>query len=284
MSSSNGKLFIVATPFGNLDDLTDRARDVLSSVDFILAEDTRHSGKLLKYIGTSKPLIAYHDHNEREISTEILQQVLSGKDCALISDAGTPLINDPGYQLVSAAHKAGITVVPIPGACAVIAALSVSGLPTERFQFEGFIPAKRTERLARYQALSDKTHTLIFYEAPHRILTALQDAIDCFGADRMACIVREMTKIYEDVKRANLAELHSWLQCHSNKQKGEFVLLIQGAAAQKTSFEEAEAQRILYILKREFSTKKASDLTAKITGMKKNYMYQLALKLDKTDE
>ncbi len=284
MSCSYGKLFIVATPIGNLADLSDRARDILSSVDLVLAEDTRHSGKLLKHLTTTTPLKSYHDHNERETTPQIIQQLKDRKNCALISDAGTPLISDPGYHLVLAAHKEQIQVVPIPGPAAVIAALSVSGLRSERFRFEGFLPTKRLDRQTRFETLSDQSLTLIFYEAPHRILACLEDAINCFGGQRKACIVREMTKLYEDVKHGDLEELQHWIHSHPEKQKGEFVLLIEGVVKEKQSVEDKEAIRVLKILMQEHSTKNSAELAAKISGLKKNYCYKLALAIETVEE
>lgn len=278
--SKQGTLFIVATPIGNLSDLSDRAREVLSAVDCILAEDTRHSGRLLKHLGISKPLKAYHDHNEREISSKIVQALLQGDDYALISDAGTPLINDPGYQLVVAAKEQQISVVPIPGPCAITTALSASGLPTERFEFVGFPPSKRTERQTWLQDLSTLKHTVIFYEAPHRIIDTIQGAMEQFGEQRLACIAKELTKRYEQIKRGSLQQLYDWLISDSARPRGEYVVLIEGIKIAECIGDEHEARRILAILLETVSTKEASMIAARISGMKKNDLYQLALELN----
>lgn len=280
MSNTEGKLYVVATPIGNLSDLSQRVSETLAAVDRILVEDTRHSGKLLKHLMISTPMQAYHDHNERHRVAAIIELLQSGKNLALISDAGTPLINDPGFHLVSAAHQHGIQVIPIPGPSALAAALSVCGLKTDRFTFQGFLPAKQTERLKTLASLQQDRETQIFYETPHRILACLEDCRQVFGNERMACIVREMTKRYEDVKRAFLADLLQWLESNPEKQKGEFVLLIEGQREAETSMEESEAIRILNILLAEHATKKAAELASEITGLKKNQLYKLALDLE----
>ncbi len=281
MSNTEGKLYVVATPIGNLSDLSERARQTLATVDRILVEDTRHSGKLLKHLMVSTPMQPYHDHNERDRVPGIIEQLQSGKNIALISDAGTPLINDPGFHLVSAAHSHAIQVIPIPGPSALIAAFSVSGLNSDNFSFQGFLAAKQSERLKRLSQLERASQTQIFYEAPHRILASLEDCMKIFGNDRSACIVREMTKLHEDVRRASLSELHQWLQENPEKQKGEFVLLIEGQKEIKSSTDENEAIRILKILLQEHATKKAVELATKISGLKKNRLYKLALQLEK---
>lgn len=279
MSNNAGILYIVATPIGNLSDITDRARQILAAVDVILVEDSRHSGKLLKHLCINTTMQSYHDHNERQSASGIIEQIQLGKNMALISDAGTPLISDPGYHLVSAAHKEGIQVTAIPGASALIAALSISGLNSDRFSFHGFLPAKQSDRIKRLKELQGDRETLIFYETPHRVLQALEDCIQILGDRRLACIVRELTKLHEDVKRASLKELLVWLKNNPVKQKGEFVLLIEGDIGEEISMDEKEIERILKILLSEHSTKKAADIASQITGLKKNQLYKMALAL-----
>ena len=249
MSGQPGKLYIVATPIGNLDDITLRAVNILKTVDFILVEDTRHSKKLLSHIGSNKPVKAYHDHNEREISQQIIDKIQEGNVAALISDAGTPLINDPGYHLVSLAHKNNLQVVPIPGPCALIAALSSSGLATDKFSFLGFTPTKTKDRKEFYSKYVDKTETLVFYESTHRLMDSLQDAMEVFGADRNACLAREVTKHYEDIRHATLEQLIQWLEQKPEKQRGEFVLMIQGVVQVEANFDEAVKHVVSTVLK-----------------------------------
>jgi 16S rRNA (cytidine1402-2'-O)-methyltransferase len=283
---SNATLYVVATPIGNLEDMTPRAVRVLSSVDVIAAEDTRHSAKLMRHFGIPTKMVALHEHNERTQVPKLLDWLRSGKSIALISDAGTPLISDPGYPLVRAAHEAGIAVVAVPGASAVIAALSISGLPSDRFAFEGFLPARSVTRRAALERLCAESRTLIFYEAPHRIMECLQDMVDVFGADREATIARELTKQFETVRAGKLAALHAWMTRHDEQQRGEFVVLVHGAARSEESTEEsAQAERILLILLEELPVSQAADLAARITGAPKNQLYRKALTLraDKAD-
>ena len=278
MSNQSGVLYVVATPIGNLEDMTERARRVLSEVDLIAAEDTRHSKKLLLHLGINTPMCAYHDHNEHRIAAGIIAQIKEGRNVALISDAGTPLIHDPGYQLVKLANEHGIKLVPVPGASAVIAALSVAGLATDRFIFEGFLPEKQQARRKRLQALARETRTLVFYEAPHRIVAFMQDIVDTFGADRQACIARELSKYYETIKNDTLGTLSNWLQSETTQQKGEFVIVVQGNC-EVPGADEEEAIRILKILLPACPVKQAATLAAEITGWKKNELYKLALGL-----
>jgi len=271
-------LYVVATPIGNLDDISQRAIDTLKQVDLIAAEDTRHSSKLLKHFNIATKMMSLHDYNEAQQTQQILQKLKQGKSIALISDAGTPLISDPGYHLVSEIRKAKIEVVPIPGACAMIAALSVSGLPSDRFRFEGFLPAKQHARLEYLKNLKTETATLIFYESPHRILKSLQDMITIFGGDRRVVIARELTKKFETVYDDTLQNLLQWFIDHSEQQCGEFVILVHGETKQKTAEITEKDIEILNILLEELSVKQAAHLAAKITGKKKNALYKLALK------
>jgi len=273
-----GILYVVATPIGNLEDFTPRAVEVLKSVDLIAAEDTRHSLPLLKHFGITTRCTAYHDHIERQISGTLLDQIESGQSIALISDAGTPLISDPGYQLVNLAHQRGIKVVPIPGACAVVTALSVSGLPTDRFTFEGYLPAKSAARKKKLNNLIEETRTLIFYESPHRIIDSLADMCAVFGPMRSVVIARELTKMYETIKSDTLEKVCGWVQADRNQQKGEFVVLVHGYLAQEEDeVVDKETDRVLNILLDELPVKQAASLTAKITGAKKNVLYNYSI-------
>ncbi len=273
-------LYVVSTPIGNLDDMTPRAVQVLSDVDLIAAEDTRHSGRLLQNFSITTRTTALHDHNERQVCDRLIERLQSGESIALISDAGTPLVNDPGYHLVHAAHKNKIKVVPIVGACAAIAALSVSGLASDRFVYEGFLPAKAGTRVHRLEALKDETRTLIFYEAPHRIVASLESLVLVMGYERAATFARELTKRFETVKQAPLGELLEWVRTDPNQQKGEIVVVVQGAPSR--DFDEgidSEVQRILMLLLGELPTKQAVTLAVKITGLKKNTLYKEALQI-----
>lgn len=223
-----GKLYVVATPIGNLDDISPRALRTLREVALIAAEDTRHSIRLLQHFGITTALAACHDHNEREQGGRFVARLLAGDDVALISDAGTPLISDPGYHLVRQVRAAGIEVVPVPGPSALIAALSAAGLPSDRFIFEGFLPAKAAARRGRLDLLKEEPRTLIFYEAPHRVLESVQDMASLFGKDRHAVLARELTKTFETLKGAPLGELAEWIAADSNQQRGECVLLVTG--------------------------------------------------------
>lgn len=273
-----GSLYVVATPIGNLDDISARALTILRSVALIAAEDTRHSARLMQHFGISTPLAACHEHNERDQGGRFLARLQAGDDVALISDAGTPLISDPGYHLVRQARAAGIAVVPVPGACAFIAALSAAGLPSDRFIFEGFLPAKAAGRRARLEQVKEEPRTLIFYEAPHRILECLQDMQAVFGDERPALLARELTKTFETLKGMPLAELVAWVAADSNQQRGECVVLVAGW--QPPEGEEsvsAEAVRVLDLLLAEMPLKRAAALAAEITGVRKNVLYQVAL-------
>ena len=263
---------------GNLADISARAIEVLSSVDVIAAEDTRHSKYLLQHHGIETSTISLHEHNEQQRSELLLSRIAAGESIALISDAGTPLISDPGYRLVNMAREQGIKVIPIPGACAVIAALSASGLSAERFAFEGFLPPKSTARLQALKSLANEPRTLIFYESPKRMVASLQDMLTVFGGDRKACLARELTKMFETIVTLPLAELVDVVINDANHQKGEIVLLVEGQAAVVDS-DEAEEVRVLQILLDEVSLKQAAAITASILGIKKNKAYEMALKL-----
>ena len=274
-----GILFIVATPIGNLDDITFRAVEVLKSVDIVFAEDTRHSKKLLLHLDISKPIRAFHDHNEREKTKAIIGEIHSGKSIALISDAGTPLISDPGYFLVAQAKKEYLRVVPIPGPSALITALSASGLASDRFTFLGFLPSKKTARVKLLKSLINRTETSIFYESPKRILATLTDMHRIFEDNREVCLAKELTKVFETIQTDSIPNLIKYLTFDQNNQKGEFVILI--SANDKIDIAEAEAQldSLLPILCAEMGASKAAKLAAKITGIDKNQCYKKAIDL-----
>lgn len=284
LNSAVGSLFVVATPIGNLDDISARALRVLREVALIAAEDTRHSQRLMQHFGITTPLAACHEHNERDEGSRFIQRLLAGDNIALISDAGTPLISDPGYHLVRQARAAGIAVVPVPGACALIAALSAAGLPSDRFIFEGFLPAKTAGRRARLELLKEEPRTLIFYEAPHRILECLQDMELVFGSERPALLARELTKTFETLKSLPMAQLRAFVEGDSNQQRGECVVVVAGwTAPQSEEAISAEAQRVLDLLLKEMPLKRAAALAAEITGERKNVLYQVALERQKND-
>ena len=277
-TSEFGTLYVVATPIGNLDDISARALRILAEVSLIAAEDTRHSSRLLQHFGIRTPLAACHEHNEREEGGRFITRLLAGDAVALISDAGTPLISDPGYHLVRQARAAGIRVVPVPGACALIAGLSAAGLASDRFVFEGFLPAKHVARCARLAAVQNDPRTLIFYEAPHRLLDSIADMRDIFGADRPAVLARELSKTFETIHDLPLAELHAWVAADANQQRGECVLLVAGYQVPADAPEvPLEAQRVLTLLMAEMPLKRAAGLAAQITGARKNALYQWAL-------
>ncbi len=272
-------LYIVPTPIGNLEDLTPRALEVLNQVSLIACEDTRHSGKLLKHFGVSTKTIAIHDHNERDRASGVVEKLKNGGSIALISDAGTPLISDPGYHLVNYVREAGFDVIPLPGACAAITALSGSGLPSDRFSFEGFLPAKEKGRTDKLKAVVDDPRTLIFYESPHRILQSLQSILNSFGADRQMVMARELTKTFETFLSGTVAEVLEKVESDSNQQRGEMVLMIHGAEAAAQDALPAESIETLKILCAELPLKKAAALTAQIHGLKKNALYKYGLEI-----
>ena len=277
MSIIPGSLYIVATPIGNLEDLSPRALEILGNVDLILAEDTRHSTQLLHHYGVHTPMQAYHDHNERKLVSRIISRLHKNETIALISDAGTPLISDPGYHLVTAAHAEGIKVVPIPGPSALISALSVSGIATDRFVFEGYLPARQAARRNRLYDLATEQRTLVFFEAPHRIVQCVEDAVSCLGSDRKATLAKELTKQYETVRKDTLINLLDWLDKDDKLQKGEFVLIIAGAS--EAELNEIEAVRVLKILLQSLSVKEAATFAAEILHDNRNRMYKLAIML-----
>ncbi|KRA54766.1 tetrapyrrole methylase [Pseudoxanthomonas sp. Root65] len=267
-----GTLFIVATPIGNLGDLTPRALETLKGVAAICAEDTRRSGQLMSHFGISTPLLALHEHNEEALSQRVVERLLSGDSLALVSDAGTPLVSDPGFRLVRAARAAGVKVSPLPGACAAIAALSVAGLPSDRFSFEGFLPAKASARREQLQALAGETRTLVFYESSHRIAESLADMRAAFGDDRPAVLARELTKLFETVLDGTLADLHARVQSDENQRKGEFVVMVQGAGDDLEA-RLVEGRRVYALLSQHLPPSAAAKLAAEITGAPRKALY-----------
>jgi len=277
----SGTLYIVATPIGNLDDLTPRARQTLADVDLIAAEDTRHTGRLLFSIGVKTPQKALHDHNESRVVPTLIRALSAGKSVALVSDAGTPLVSDPGYRLVAAAHENGITVSPIPGASAVTAALSAAGLPTDRFCFEGFLPSKRTARAEFLRSVSSETRTLVFFESVHRIRDSLDDMAAILGDDRRAFVGRELSKLHEQCVQGTLASLCDAIEADEIPGKGEFVVVVHGAEHEADS--SIDADLLLTELTAVLPGKQAAEITARVTGQKKNAMYRRMLELTKPD-
>lgn len=278
---SGGTLYVVATPIGNLDDLSPRATRTLASVDVVAAEDTRHSGRLLSHLGIQKRMIALHDHNEKDRAAGILAELQAGRDVALISDAGTPLISDPGYVLVREARAAGHRVSPIPGPCALVTALSAAGLPTDRFLYVGFLPAKRSGRKASLDLLSSEVATLVFYESPHRILESVRDIAEVLGSGREIVLGREITKTFETFYSGSVAEVLAELERDPHGSRGEFVVMVRGAMAQASNSGEAtmDVDRVLRVLLAELPVKKVAKMAAELTGLSKNELYQRALTL-----
>ena len=274
----SGTLFVVATPIGNLEDLTPRARQTLASVDLVAAEDTRHTRRLLSSFGAKAALMALHDHNESQVVHEVIGALESGKDVALVSDAGTPLVSDPGYRLVSAAHEQGIRVEPIPGASALTAALSAAGLPTDRFCFEGFPPTKAAARRKWLQDLAAESRTMVFYESVHRINESLADMVEAFGAERDAFIGRELTKLHEQCVNAPLGELQRQVDKGVIVGKGEFVVVVAGG--EPAAAAEVDIDRLLTALLGRLSAKDTAHVAAEITGEKKNALYERVLQLN----
>ncbi|MBU2896994.1 16S rRNA (cytidine(1402)-2'-O)-methyltransferase [Vibrio hepatarius] len=270
-------LYIVPTPIGNLGDITQRALDVLTKVDLIAAEDTRHTGKLLSHFGISTKTFALHDHNEQQKAQVLVEKVLAGYSIALVSDAGTPLISDPGYHVVTKCRQAGVKVVPLPGPCAVVTALSASGLPSDRFSFEGFLPAKSKGRKDKFLEISTVERTCVFYESPHRILDSLHDMLDILGPEREVVLARELTKTFETIQGLPLAQLVEWVAADENQQRGEMALLIHGYRTVADDSLPEEATRTLTILTKELPLKKAAALTAEIYNLKKNALYKWGL-------
>lgn len=271
-------LYVVATPIGNFGDMSQRAIDVLRNVDLIAAEDTRHSQRLFQHFAISTPTMAYHDHSDERALARIGKCLLEGGSVALVSDAGTPLISDPGYRLVRYAQEGGFPVYPLPGPCAAIAALSVSGLPTDRFLFEGFLSARDVARSHRLEALASEPATIVFYEAPHRIAASLQAMIEAFGADREAVLAREITKTFETIRRGSLIELAQFVGGDSNQQKGEIVLIVAGKPRKEKEVS-AEVSKLLLRLAQELPAKQAAAVVADCTGLRKNQLYDHLLAL-----
>ena len=274
-----GKLYIVATPIGNLGDITMRAVDILKNVDLVLAEDTRHSKKLFAHYEIETSLRAFHEHNEKDKTEAIINEISSGKLIAMISDAGTPLISDPGYHLVSQAKKAGINVIPIPGPSALIAALSSSGLASNSFTFFGFLPSKQVARIKFLQTKINLDETIIFYESPKRILTTLEDMLEVFGECREVCLAKEITKSFETILTDKLPHLIEYLEADANHQKGEFVILVSPADKIDSIESKRQLDKILPILCAEMGASKAAKLAAKITGIDKKHCYKRATSL-----
>lgn len=272
---------MVATPIGNLEDLSPRAIRILAGVDVVAAEDTRHSGRLLSHLGIQKRLIALHDHNEKDRAAGLLAELEAGRDVALISDAGTPLISDPGYVLVREARAAGYVVSPIPGPCALVTALSAAGLPTDRFLYVGFLPAKRSGRKASLDALANEVATLVFYESPHRIIESVRDFAEVLGPDREMVLGRELTKTFETFYSGSVEDVLAELQQDPHGTRGEFVVMIRGAAPQADSEEAAtmDVDRVLRVLLAELPVKKVAKMASELTGVGKNELYQRALSL-----
>ena len=269
-----GTLYIVATPIGNLADISQRAVETLGAVDFIAAEDTRRCQKLLNHIGISAKVITYHDHNDSGRADELLDQLTAGRSMALVSDAGTPLIADPGYRLVRGAHQRGIQVVPVPGACAAIAALCAAGQPSDRFIFEGFLAAKAVARRNRLAELAHEPRTLVFYEAPHRVAETLDDMIHAFGGDRPAALARELSKLYETIASSTLAELKGLVEGDSNQSRGEIVLVVAGSTNVQTESQLARAVEVAQILRDKLSVKDAAAMASKICDAPRNAIYR----------
>lgn len=260
-----------------MQDLTPRAQTTLDQVDLIVAEDTRHSRHLLNHFGITTSLHSLHEHNERQVTEKILVRVKNGENIAVISDAGTPLISDPGYYFLQQAHVENITVVPIPGASAIISALSVSGFPANSFLFEGFLPAKTTARKQSLENLLQESRTLVFYEAPHRIIDSITDMAHIFGEQRQAVLAKELTKQFETIYRDNFIGLLNWLQAKAERQKGEFVIVVAGASPINNKILTPETERVFNILRQELPLKKAAKLTSEITGVSKNAIYNFGI-------
>jgi 16S rRNA (cytidine1402-2'-O)-methyltransferase len=276
--NQTASLYVVATPIGNLSDMSARAIEVLKDVAVIAAEDTRHSGHLLQHFSINTPMISVHEHNEQQRCETILARMQQGESIALISDAGTPLISDPGYRLVSYMREHGMNVVPIPGSCALIAALSASGLPSDRFAFEGFLPPKQGARKHVLENLANESRTLIFYESPRRLQATLTDMLEIFGEQRQVCLAREITKLHETITTKPLTELLTWVSSDHYQQKGECVVLVEGIKEQLDS-DDAEVNRVLSVLLTELPVKKAAAMAAALLDVKKNKAYNMALKL-----
>ncbi|MGZ8269766.1 MAG: 16S rRNA (cytidine(1402)-2'-O)-methyltransferase [Methylophilus sp.] len=282
--NQQGTLYVVATPIGNLADMTLRAIETLKQVDAIAAEDTRHSAGLLNHFGISKKMIAVHEHNEQQSAQILLQRIQSGESVALITDAGTPGISDPGAVVVDVLREHGVKVVPVPGVSAVITALSASGITQNGFIFVGFLPASGSQRRKQLESLKNQTSTLVFYEAPHRIVECIKDLAAVLGDERRITIARELTKTFETFHRCDLRDAMQWLEADVNQQRGEFVLLVEAAPVKEAAVVSEEATRVLTLLLAELPLKQAVKLAVEITNAKKNDLYELALTLKQTDK
>ncbi|MES3025818.1 MAG: 16S rRNA (cytidine(1402)-2'-O)-methyltransferase [Pseudomonadota bacterium] len=271
-------LYVLATPIGNVADITLRALHVLSIVDAVACEDTRNTGHLLSRFGLNKPLLSAHQHNEREVADKLVARLLAGERIALVSDAGTPAVSDPGARIVDAVRAAGLRVVPLPGASAAVTALSASGLVNDQFYFVGFLPAKARQRESALGLLGTVSATMVFYEAPHRILECVEALAAAFEPGRNIVFARELTKLFEEIHRCPLADAVAWVKADAHREKGEYVVLLEGASVGGDAAD-AEAERILNILLAECSVKQAANLTAQITGRKKNALYERALEI-----
>jgi len=282
VAANLGRLAVISTPIGNLGDLSPRARDELAAAELVAAEDTRRTGQLLTTLGLSRPLVSLHEHNERERIDELLEKLRAGGRIALVSDAGTPLLSDPGFELVRRVTQEGMSVVAVPGPSAITAALSIAGLPTERFSFEGFLPARLAERRARIGELASEARTLVFFEAPHRIAESLEDLAAGFGSERRAAVARELTKVFETVYRGTLGELEKQARSDANFTRGEITVVIEGAPrADEDAAPRAQLDATLAVLLTELAPSKAAALAAKLTGAKRNDAYARALELAK---
>ena len=278
MTDLTGILYIVATPIGNLQDITQRALDTFTQVDLIAAEDTRHSGLLLSHYGIKKPFFALHDHNEQEKAHILVEKLKQGSNIALISDAGTPLISDPGFHLVRQCREANIRVVPLPGACAAITALCASGIASDRFCFEGFLPAKSKARKDKLENIAEEDRTLIFYESTHRILDTLEDMQSVLGEERYIVLAREITKTWETITGNTIKNLREWLLEDPNRTKGEMVLIVEGKPKSDNNDEiSPQAVKALELIAEELPLKKAAAIVAELYGYKKNALYQFGL-------
>jgi 16S rRNA (cytidine1402-2'-O)-methyltransferase len=280
VAANTGRLAVISTPIGNLGDLSPRARDELAAAELVAAEDTRRTGQLLTTLGLSRPLVSLHEHNETERIGELLEKLRAGAHIALVSDAGTPLLSDPGFELVRrVSQEEGVTIVAVPGPSAITAALSVAGLPTERFSFEGFLPARLAERRARLAELAPETRTLVFFEAPHRIAESLEDMSAAFGAERRAAVARELTKVFETVYRGTLVSLAGQARGDANFSRGEITVVVAGAVRAEATNVNAQLDATLEVLLSELAPSKAAALAAKLTGARRNDAYARALEL-----
>lgn len=281
-SAQKGILYIVATPIGNLADISRRAVETLSSVDRVCAEDTRNTRKLLSHLGIKKPLVALHDHNERQKIDSVAKWLLEGDDIALVSDAGTPLISDPGYHLVKSLREMEFEIIPIPGACAIITALSAAGLATNKFCFEGFLPAKEVGRKQALLANYDSPYTQVYYESSHRIIHSIATMLAVFGGEKKVVLARELTKLYEQFFHGTLGELYDWLLADKMHQKGEFVIMLAATEVDKKDKDnfDSSVKQTLAILMEELPLKQAAKITAKLTGQSKNTLYKQGLKMN----